>query len=240
MCKPFFFDSSKTMYIFEPTLKLNDVFMKNLMKKNAFYFIAFSGLLFFFITYLLVNGKSASFIQLNQTHNKILDLFFTNFTFLGDGLFSIILTLILCCFIKYQRKAALIVISYAASGLLAQLFKNIFKSPRPKVFFSEGQYQYFIDGVSIANNVSFPSGHTTSAFALATILACSTTKKWHQFIFLFLAVLVGYSRIYLGQHFLTDVLAGAILGTIISIITLSIANKIKPQKHIVWLKKDNQ
>ncbi|MBS1563115.1 MAG: phosphatase PAP2 family protein, partial [Bacteroidetes bacterium] len=71
---------------------------------------------------------------------------------------------------------------------------------------------------------SFPSGHTTSAFALATILALHATKKGWGVFFLLLAVGVAYSRIYLGQHFLPDVTMGAILGTVSGLLVYAFVN----------------
>ena len=57
---------------------------------------------------------------------------------------------------------------------------------------------------------SFPSGHTTAAFAAATVLICDHWKgRW---IVLIVAILVAFSRLYLYVHFLTDVICGALIG----------------------------
>jgi membrane-associated phospholipid phosphatase len=100
------------------------------------------------------------------------------------------------------------------------------------VFFKPEEYQHFIDGVSIANYESFPSGHTTSAFALAFILAHSTNKISIQIILLIFAITTGYSRMYLGQHFLTDVLFGSLLGTFISALSIFVSNKVAYRKPL--------
>lgn len=60
----------------------------------------------------------------------------------------------------------------------------------------------------------FPSGHTSRAFALATALAIEF-PRWRLF-YMFVAALIGFSRVYVGAHYPTDVLAGAILGSLIS------------------------
>ena len=206
--------------------------VKNIYTKSKVYLISFLLVFMGFTFFLAYCGKAKSFILLNSYHSKSLDLFFSKFTFLGDGLFVVMLAVILFFTLKTQRLSILILISYIVSGLLAQLLKHSFNAPRPKVFLKPEEYQHFIDGVSIANYESFPSGHTTSAFALAFILAHSTNKKSFQIILLIFAIAAGYSRIYLGQHFLTDVLSGAFLGTFISVLTIFVSNKVAYRKPL--------
>jgi membrane-associated phospholipid phosphatase len=117
-------------------------------------------------------------------------------------------------YFKNKPLAIALLLSFLLSGLVAQIIKNLVTSPRPRLFFKPGQYSHFIDGVSLANNSSFPSGHTATAFALSAVLAIMIkNKNWHLF-FLFVAATVGYSRIYLAQHFLLDVLIAAVIGTL--------------------------
>jgi membrane-associated phospholipid phosphatase len=112
-----------------------------------------------------------------------------------------------------------VLISFLLSALLAQILKNVFSMPRPwEVFEHGGKYAYFIDGVTRRGFSSFPSGHSTTVFALATMLAIfEKNKKWNV-VYVLIAVAVGYSRIYLGQHFLTDVLMGSFLGVMTAVI----------------------
>lgn len=65
---------------------------------------------------------------------------------------------------------------------------------------------------------SFPSGHTTSIFSLTTIIAFNVRSSIVQFFLAIIAAITAYSRIYLGCHFPEDILAGASIGTIVSII----------------------
>lgn len=195
--------------------------------------------LFFLLTIIMLflKSKAESFLLLNTYHNEILDAFFYRYTFLGDGLFAVLLSVVLFFFVKTQRLSIKLLVSFIVSGLLAQLFKNLFQHPRPSAFFTPEQYPYFFNGVSINNYVSFPSGHTTTAFAITFILASYTKNKMLQILLLILAILAGYSRIYLAQHFLEDVLAGAILGSSISAICLFYSGKVTPKKHIRLIKK---
>ncbi|HXB95649.1 MAG TPA: phosphatase PAP2 family protein [Puia sp.] len=185
--------------------------LKTIFAENRLFFGFF---LFFFaigLLFLLTVGKAAAFVDLNPYHQTVLDKIFAWITFLGDGTFSVIVFLVLLLQRRWSR-ATEVILAFLLSGLLAQLLKNWFSMPRPMQFFGAGQYPYFIKGVSHIGFASFPSGHSTSVFALATLLAFFTKNQRLKIVFLLGAVLVGYSRIYLGQHFLGDVLMGSCIG----------------------------
>ena len=71
---------------------------------------------------------------------------------------------------------------------------------------------------------SFPSGHTSSSFAFATAVF-SNNKKWGIAAYV-LAAVIGFSRIYLGVHYFTDVLAGAVLGVVYGVIGVLVVGAI--------------
>jgi membrane-associated phospholipid phosphatase len=108
--------------------------------------------------------------------------------------------------------------AFLASALFTQMMKTFFSMPRPKQFFNPGQYAYFIDGVTHIGFSSFPSGHATSIFTLATMLALFEKNKRWNVCYLIAGVAVGYSRIYLGQHFLGDVIVGSLIGVLVSVL----------------------
>ncbi|NML20101.1 phosphatase PAP2 family protein [Pseudoflavitalea sp. G-6-1-2] len=155
--------------------------------------------------------KSTSFVAANFYHCQWLDTMFTWYTYLGDGI--VVAALIIACWVMRKRSIAIkLLLSYLISGLVVQLLKEMFHAPRPRTFFAENLYSHFIEGVTHGGYASFPSGHTTTAFAAAAILACNSRKQIVAVLVFWMAVLVGYSRMYLGQHFLEDVLAGIITG----------------------------
>ncbi|WP_294182660.1 phosphatase PAP2 family protein [uncultured Sphingobacterium sp.] len=109
---------------------------------------------------------------------------------------------------KIMRQNALYVASSTAVTALVNVgLKHLFKRSRPFK-----KYPNFIS-VRTASGYSFPSGHTSSAFATASALSRAYSKWYVVAPSLLWASSVGYSRMYLGVHFPTDVLAGAALGT---------------------------
>ena len=156
-------------------------------------------------------NKSTSFVAANFYHCPLLDVAFTWYTYLGDGI--VVAAIIIGCWIMRKRDIAIkLLLSYIISGIVVQVLKELFHAPRPRTFFTEQFYSHFIEGVTHGGWASFPSGHTTTAFAAAAILDCNTRKHMVVILVFWLAVLVGYSRMYLGQHFLEDVLAGIVTG----------------------------
>ena len=189
----------------------------SLYKENRLFFFVF--LLFFLASafVLLFFSKTDGFYLLNTYHTNFLTTIFTWFTYFGDGLFCVGTGVLLFAFNK--RFVSLMVLSsYAISGIIAQVLKYFIIEPRPAVYLKDSSYPYFIDDVTLHNLHAFPSGHTASAFALAAVLSFAAKNKTYSILFLVAAILVGYSRIYLAQHFLTDVLAGAIIGVLSAII----------------------
>jgi membrane-associated phospholipid phosphatase len=77
---------------------------------------------------------------------------------------------------------------------------------------------------------SFPSGHTSTAYTLALLLAFLVRRRFAIFLFPLLAFLVGYSRVYLAQHFVTDVLAGTVIGILSSWLALVIYDAYRRKK----------
>ena len=176
-------------------------------------------LLFFAVGlfFLLRVGKAEAFVDLNPYHQNLLDKIFVWITFLGDGTFTVIVFVILLIR-RHWSQATQVIAAFLFSALIAQILKNLFSMPRPKQFFPPGYYPYFIKDVTGIGFASFPSGHTTSIFALATLLAIFSRSRNAKIACLLGAVLVGYSRIYLGQHFLGDVLMGSCIGTITAVL----------------------
>lgn len=85
-----------------------------------------------------------------------------------------------------------------------------------------------VAGETIHRYRSFPSGHTTASVIGFGLLSLLYPRKGYEVIFAISAVLIGYSRLYLGQHYLHDVLSGAIIGLLILQLYILLTRKFLP------------
>lgn len=156
------------------------------------------------------------------------DVFFRYFTFLGDGLMALILLPVLLFFAR--RHILELVVGFLISSLLAQSLKRLFKAPRPVEYFKDLAPEdalHLVDGLKYNHWHSFPSGHTCTAFFLGG-LVCAIWFRERPRMAMGMVVLcwvVGFSRVYLSQHFLADVVAGAFLGTLSCLLTFLITSR---------------
>lgn len=187
-----------------------------LYRKNHYFFIGFLIFVFTSLLVLIFFSKADGFYFLNFYHAHFLDFIFIYFTYFGDGFFCVAIALLLFLF-KKRFLALMVLTSYALSGIIAQVLKYFILEARPAIFLKATTYKYFIENVTLHNFHAFPSGHTASAFALAGVLSFAAKNKNFSLLFLLLAIMVGYSRIYLAQHFMDDVLVGAIIGVLSAI-----------------------
>lgn len=186
--------------------------MKSKKTFAAVYFKAYCMILVCTCLFLPFYEKGAFELIVNRAHQPFADVFFSGITYLGDGAI-LILPISIMLFVKYSY-AIFLGWSTLIHLLLVTLGKSFFfrGMPRPIEFLSDVEF-YKIPGVSISHWNTFPSGHTTTIFMLTCALAMlSHKKKRVQITLLLFAVFIGFSRIYLMQHFLPDVIAGSLLG----------------------------
>lgn len=131
-----------------------------------------------------------------------------------------------------KRKAVFIGESLAVSAFISLALKNSIKRDRPYESYPQ------IDNVTVESSYSFPSAHTSLAFATATSLSMSC-PKWYVIAPSFLwASTVGYSRMHLGVHYPSDVLAGALIGSGSAFLSrklnIWINKKRKPYQKKLW------
>jgi hypothetical protein len=100
-----------------------------------------------------------------------------------------------------------------ASGIVTPTLKFITGRARPRENVGIAKFHPFSIGYS--SNSSFPSGHTTQAFALASVISGHYDDSWVKYSSYTVAGLVGVARSYHNAHFASDVLAGALVGTLV-------------------------
>lgn len=150
------------------------------------------------------------FLYVNQRMQcKILDKFMPCCTFLGGAYFTVLISLFLMLFGKGEIRfvAAKGSIALAVSFTIGFLLKKLLGRPRPFMVIPNAHV-----GDRVWKDYSFPSGHTAAGFSLAVNYALFYPQL--AIPLTLCAVLVGISRVYLGYHYPTDILAGAVLGTL--------------------------
>ena len=136
----------------------------------------------------------------------------------------IIAVLYFCIDKKFAQKLLYTVLtSLGVNGIV----KNLVKFPRP---FSTGKITCVREGT--ATGYSFPSGHTQTFATTSTTIAKKLKKVWVAIIVGILIALVAFSRMYLGAHYPSDVVVGAVLGVTIAIGGSILFDKVKNKK---WL-----
>lgn len=158
-------------------------------------------------------------------HNQFFDYFFSFFSLKGSSIFIWILVIILVVILEERKNPGItkqdikfiflffttFIITYILSDFI---LKNIFMRPRPLV-----TNHYSLATFFCPVDFSFPSAHAATAFVAAGVLSHFDKKRsWFYYI---VAVLISYSRIYLGCHYFFDVVFGAIIGYIISKLILN-------------------
>lgn len=193
--------------------------VKIFLKKHLALILPYILILMVGLIILLAYSKTDIHLYINRMNTPFLDVFFKYMT--EFGAFILIAPIIVAtAFIRY-RYALIAIASSLLATLLTQILKRwvYYDSPRPKVVFQDICDLHLVENVHLHSNHSFPSGHTAGAFSLFIVLALINKRPVYQFFFLMVAVLVGYSRMYLSQHFLEDVVVGSAVGTVSAFIS---------------------
>jgi len=173
----------------------------------------------------------------NALHTPFFDQFFRYATQMAEAPMLFLIIIVAIRF-SYGKGMLLGLNTLLVFGITA-LLKNLAFADhvRPSVFF-EGKAQLnFVQGVEIYRYHSFPSGHTSSAFALFFMLSILfNNKKWAP-VFFFCALLVGVSRVYLLEHFFRDVYAGTLVGVVTTTVFYLTFAQSAFYKNIPWKDK---
>lgn len=167
--------------------------------------------------------QSNSFLLLNRLTQFLPDTLWAWLTFFGNGwgVFALSFPLLLLA----PRLLTAGIFGGAISAMASTLLKNLFDLPRPASLLEDGSF-YRVGEPLLYR--AFPSGHTLTAFAVASALyfAATPEKRRYVSVLFLIAALVGLSRNAVGAHWLTDVMAGAGVGLWCGMIGAQIAQYI--------------
>ena len=142
------------------------------------------------------------------------DQLFEVLTYVGDRRLSWFVGAVFLLQRQYRAGGAILVAAIATGLSIEWLKHQVFgPMPRPVAFFGDPTPLRLVPGFENKLEYTMPSGHAALAFALMTSLALQARGlRWQQVGFLALALLAGFSRVYLSEHFFEDVYAGSWLG----------------------------
>ncbi|MEO6150435.1 MAG: phosphatase PAP2 family protein [Mucilaginibacter sp.] len=195
--------------------------IKDILNRISLFFILYLIILAACLIIKLLYSREDIYFAVNTYYTHSADIFFRYFTNFGDGLFTIAVAIILALFYSY-RKGFLLITSYGVTSITAQILKYFFDAPRPKLYFEHQLSRiHFVEGLYVPGLHSFPSGHAVTVFSTAVVLAYLCRNKAWGILFFIIAVVTAYSRMYLSAHFFEDVVAGSVIGVIVTVLWLS-------------------
>lgn len=162
---------------------------------------------------------------LEASRTELLNTIFEGITILGEE--TLMILLVVTLWFAIDKKLAQKLLFITASSLCVNgIIKNLVKMPRP---FSRGISCVRED---TATGYSFPSGHTQGFATWSTVFAAHFKKNWLRIIVGLLIVLVGFSRMYLGAHYPSDVIVGIVLGVGLALLGNMLFQKIRDIKKL--------
>lgn len=208
--------------------------LKHLVRNNRLFLSCFALTLIAMLVALFVMPKADLHLVLNGYHTPFLDRFFFHYTHFCNWPMYVLMALPLLC--RRPVWSFVFGASEGLSAIVAHIVKACWSMPRPKVFFEslmdehpalyDAWQQTIVEGVNLHSWHSFPSGHTTAFFAFFAVLAFVYAEdRWPckqlvGFVCFVLALLGGYSRIYLSQHFTLDVCVGMVIGVLTTVLVM--------------------
>lgn len=166
----------------------------------------------------------------NQLHRPLLDSFFSWCSYLGE--WPLITFSIGFAIVKQPKLGLWFGLCFLLELCIVQGLKFGLNEPRP--IQELGSALFEVPGSPIASWRSFPSGHTAGAFTALGFFAVISQYRFVEILYVILAALVGFSRLYLGQHYLHDVAAGICIALFVWLIFRFGHSRISSLKNINW------
>lgn len=209
--------------------------MNKLVRDNTAFLYPYALVLVVGIIFILSVDKLQLHLAFGQFHTPFQDQLWPVLTHLGDGVVVGVVALV--ALLVRVRYGLILGVAAILNGLTTQFFKRqVFDMPRPSHYLSGHPDFVTVPGFEMAEHFSFPSGHTSAAFCLYFCLAAFVPQRPLKVLYFLFGVIAAYSRIYLNQHFLEDVLAGSLLGIFWVLIVYPIFSSTNWALRANWLK----
>lgn len=196
---------------------------KNLIDERGIILFIMLCMIWWILGFVLIETIStiALFKFFNLRNSPLLNTIMPAITTMGEG-WLIAIVIIIVMMVKKRFRNFKFLLAAIACMSVPSIFTNIIKRildmPRPLKLWHNAEWIHQVPGYEAYYSNSHPSGHTTGAFSLFCFLSLILSRKWSwvAIIYFGLALLTGFSRIYLAQHFFDDIWAGSIMGTTVS------------------------
>lgn len=165
-------------------------------------------------------GYQQSFLVLNRHFYKPMDWFMLDATFLGNGI--VLMAFCILLFVRRQPENILLtIISLSISGIIIWICKFLFFSGwnRPPMVFNGREVIHTVGAYRLLLH-SFPSGHSIAVASIFTVLVTGFHSYRSSILCSLLTILISYTRVYTGVHFLGDVITASVMGTLIALLVL--------------------
>ena len=191
--------------------------------KKIIYWLLVLGITLIILSYFFIDLRVERWAITHPRGSSIFDIseFISHF---GESTYPLIVSALLWLFWKFWKKsqelaskAGFFFLSIVITGLASNILKLIFGKARPLLLKDHEEFGFsWLVLPSDYVHQSFPSGHTTTAFTIATALTLMFPRWWP--LFYGYAVMEGLSRIGVWFHYPSDVMAGALLGTTLTLL----------------------
>lgn len=186
-----------------------------LVQSNRYFYVPFFLWVITGGTLLSLFSKDQLFLGVNGAHCALADWLVTGSTYLGDGIaFGVMLAIFLV--MRRWRLFLMGAGSLLFITLVVQSIKHYVNDPRPIAYFADPEMLHIVPWISVHSGLSFPSGHTSTAFGMFCFMALIWNNKKMGLLLFLLGLSTAHSRLYLSQHFFADVYFGSIIGTLCS------------------------